>query len=46
MGECGTLDVRDCLGVVEEWKTVWGNKGMKEEDWKGKLFVSGGSHGG
>ncbi|KAL7416987.1 Alpha/Beta hydrolase protein [Mrakia frigida] len=42
VGECGVLDVSDSVGVVEEWKRLWRGKG----DGKGKLFISGGSHGG
>lgn len=30
VGECGVLDVGDCVGVVEEWKKVWKGKGEGE----------------
>jgi hypothetical protein len=41
IGQCGTLDVKDCYSAVEALI----EKGIAMKG-KGKLFVNGGSHGG
>lgn len=41
VGKCGELDVKDCIGVVEQWVEQ-----RKSSESQGKIFMQGGSHGG